>query len=104
VQIIAKVSQNNSVNSCQRSTKQIALWSLNLEHCKDRLFVCSEKAQSQKTLNLELSMNYLSAPTNEGLPRKLTAIGTVGSLNQLFTVYEKNWNCTDCGQENYASR
>eukprot|EP01041_Mallomonas_annulata_P008801 gene8801-18209_t len=39
-----------------------------------------------------------------GLPRKLTAIGTVGDVGQLFTVYEKNWKCSDCNQENYASR
>ena len=38
------------------------------------------------------------------LYRKVTAIGTVGEMGQLFTVYEKNWNCPDCGQENYASR
>ena len=40
----------------------------------------------------------------QGLPRKLTAIGTVGEVGQLFTVYEKNWKCPDCNQENYASR
>ena len=39
-----------------------------------------------------------------GLHRKVTAIGTVGELGQLFTVYEANWNCSDCGQENYANR
>ncbi|CAM9152796.1 unnamed protein product, partial [Ectocarpus fasciculatus] len=37
-------------------------------------------------------------------PRKLTPIGTVGNVGQLFTVYEKNWNCPDCSQENYAAR
>lgn len=42
--------------------------------------------------------------SGKGLPRKLTAVGTVGEQNQLFTVYEKNWNCTDCGQENYPAR
>lgn len=36
--------------------------------------------------------------------RQVTAMGTVGELGQLFTVYEKNWNCPDCEQENYASR
>jgi NADH pyrophosphatase NudC (nudix superfamily) len=41
---------------------------------------------------------------NTGLARKLTAVGTMGEANQLFTVYEKNWNCTDCGQENYPAR
>ncbi len=46
----------------------------------------------------------ISSADNQSLPRKLTAVGTVGSVNQLFTVYEKNWNCTDCGQENYAAR
>jgi hypothetical protein len=42
--------------------------------------------------------------SGRGLPRKVTAIGTVGSLGQLFTVYEKNWLCPDCSQENYATR
>lgn len=41
---------------------------------------------------------------SQGLPRKITPIGTIGQANQLFTVYEKNWNCKDCGQENYATR
>ncbi len=39
-----------------------------------------------------------------GLPRKVTPVGTVGAMGQLFTVYEKNWQCPDCGQENYAAR
>jgi hypothetical protein len=46
----------------------------------------------------------LSSSSNEGLPRKLTAVGIIGEVYQLFTIYEKNWNCNDCGQENYASR
>lgn len=46
----------------------------------------------------------LSSSSKAGLPRKLTAVGTVGEQNQLFTVYEKNWNCPDCGQENYPAR
>ena len=29
----------------------------------------------------------------KGLARKVTAMGTVGEANQLFTVYEKNWHC-----------
>mmetsp|Transcript_17692 Transcript_17692/g.15963 ORF Transcript_17692/g.15963 Transcript_17692/m.15963 type:complete len:506 (+) Transcript_17692:488-2005(+) len=41
---------------------------------------------------------------NSSLSRKVTAMGTTGEFGQLFTVYEKNWNCPDCGQENYASR
>ncbi len=49
-------------------------------------------------------MRGTSSESSEGLPRKLTAVGTVGDVNQLFTVYEKNWNCSDCGQENYAAR
>ena len=49
-------------------------------------------------------MVEMSAASSQGLPRKLTAVGTIGGVNQLFTVYEKNWNCTDCGQENYAQR
>ena len=62
----------------------------------------------------------------KGLPRKVTAVGTIGEANQLFTVYEKNWHCAGlkinyyllmwvycilcllfylaCNQENYASR
>ena len=38
------------------------------------------------------------------LHRETTAMGTVGAMGQLFTVYEKNWFCIDCKQENYASR
>lgn len=42
--------------------------------------------------------------SSRGLPRKLTPIATVGGIGQLFTVYEKNWICPDCSQENYAAR
>ncbi len=28
----------------------------------------------------------------------------LGDVGQLFTVYEKNWKCVECGQENYATR
>jgi hypothetical protein len=49
-------------------------------------------------------LGNISSSSNEGLPRKLTAVGTVGEVGQLFTVYEKNWNCVDCNQENYAAR
>ena len=48
-------------------------------------------------------MNMMSA-SDQSLPRKMTPVGTMGEMGQLFTVYEKNWNCKDCGQENYASR
>jgi hypothetical protein len=43
--------------------------------------------------------------SNEGtsLPRKLTAIGTAGEKGQLFTVYERNWQCSSCRQENYPA-
>jgi hypothetical protein len=51
-----------------------------------------------------LAYATISSENNKGLPRKLTAVGTIGKLNQLFTVYEKNWHCKDCGQENYPSR
>jgi hypothetical protein len=34
-----------------------------------------------------------SSDSNEGLARKATAVGVVGEMNQLFTVYEANWNC-----------
>lgn len=53
---------------------------------------------------LKMSIDNLCSSDSQSLPRKLTAVGTVGAVNQLFTVYEKNWNCGDCGQENYASR
>lgn len=39
-----------------------------------------------------------------GPARKTTAVGTVGGVGQLFTVYEQNWKCSECGQENYARR
>lgn len=55
-------------------------------------------------LLIKAMIGNISADSSQGLPRKLTAVGTVGHLNQLFTVYEKNWNCPDCGQENYAAR
>ena len=38
------------------------------------------------------------------LARSSTAVGTAGEMGQLFTVYEKNWTCVKCKQENYASR
>jgi hypothetical protein len=41
---------------------------------------------------------------DEGLPRKLTAVGVVGEIGASYTVYEKNWICSDCGSENYARR
>eukprot|EP01038_Epipyxis_sp_PR26KG_P007445 gene7445-10146_t len=41
---------------------------------------------------------------SQGLPRKLTAVATIGKANQLFTVFESNWNCNSCNQENYAAR
>lgn len=34
----------------------------------------------------------------------MTAVGTMGEAGQLFTVYEKNWHCPECNQENYATR
>lgn len=46
----------------------------------------------------------IRAGSNSGPARKMTAVGTVGEVGQLFTVYEKNWKCPDCGQENYATR
>ena len=42
--------------------------------------------------------------TDKSLPRNMTAVGTMGEMGQLFTVYEKNWTCKDCNQENYSSR
>ncbi|KAJ1419789.1 hypothetical protein B484DRAFT_453306 [Ochromonadaceae sp. CCMP2298] len=49
-------------------------------------------------------MNAGGGPPERKLPRQLTAVGTVGEQNQLFTIYEKNWTCKDCGQENYPKR
>ncbi|TMW63767.1 hypothetical protein Poli38472_002708 [Pythium oligandrum] len=36
------------------------------------------------------------------LPRKLTAVGTLGDVGAAYTVYEKNWICPECSCENYA--
>lgn len=36
--------------------------------------------------------------------RKMTAVATMGEAGQLFTVYEKNWRCMECAQDNYATR
>ncbi|RLN91819.1 hypothetical protein BBJ28_00005514 [Nothophytophthora sp. Chile5] len=38
------------------------------------------------------------------LPRKLTAVGTLGDVGAAYAVYEKNWVCADCNHENYARR
>uniref|UniRef100_K3X6J4 Pre-mRNA-splicing factor cwc2 n=1 Tax=Globisporangium ultimum (strain ATCC 200006 / CBS 805.95 / DAOM BR144) TaxID=431595 RepID=K3X6J4_GLOUD len=38
------------------------------------------------------------------LPRKLTAVGTLGDVGAAYTVYEKNWICAECNNENYARR
>ena len=46
---------------------------------------------------------YVGGSDRGGLSRSVTAMGTAGEMGQLFTVYEKNWNCPDCSQENYAS-
>ena len=40
----------------------------------------------------------------DSLPRKLTAVGTVGQVGASYTVFEKNWICKACGGENYARR
>lgn len=44
------------------------------------------------------------AATVTSVPRKLTATGTAGERGQLFTVYERNWLCKSCSQENYPIR
>lgn len=49
-----------------------------------------------------MSSGYVGGDTT-GLTRSVTAMGTTGEMGQLFTVYEKNWKCPDCTQENYAS-
>ena len=46
---------------------------------------------------------FIGGKQSRGLARKVTAMGTVGEMGQLMTVYEKNWTCADCSQENYAS-
>ena len=51
-----------------------------------------------------MSLDLKGATTSGGPTRKVTAVGTVGEVGQLFTVYEANWKCQSCGQENYASR
>lgn len=38
------------------------------------------------------------------LPRKLTAVGTLGETGAAYAVYEKNWVCAECRSENYARR
>lgn len=40
----------------------------------------------------------------ETLPRRVTAIGTIGPVGAAYTVYEKNWFCAECKNENYARR
>ena len=50
-----------------------------------------------------MQTQYIGQNDSKSLSRKVTAMGTVGEMGQLFTVYEKNWNCPDCSQENYAS-
>lgn len=37
-------------------------------------------------------------------PSKPRATGTAGDQGQLFTVYERNWQCESCDQENYPLR
>ena len=55
---------------------------------------------------MQISEQIMTMPdeSGSGPPRKMTAIGTVGEVGQLFTVYEKNWKCPECNQENYATR
>ena len=38
------------------------------------------------------------------LPRKYTAVGTIGNVGASYAVFEKNWVCEDCEHENYARR
>lgn len=39
-----------------------------------------------------------------GLPRKFTPVGTIGDIGASYAVFEKNWICLDCENENYARR
>jgi len=49
-------------------------------------------------------MSVKEQEKGDSLPRQVTAIATVGSMGQTFSIYEKNWTCNDCNQENYANR
>jgi hypothetical protein len=44
------------------------------------------------------------AASGSGPTRKMTAIATIGDQGQAYTVYENNWLCPDCSNENYANR
>lgn len=45
-----------------------------------------------------------SQDQKSGPSKKLTAVGVAGEMGQLFTVYEKNWHCNECKQENYPTK
>ncbi|CCI46760.1 unnamed protein product [Albugo candida] len=47
-------------------------------------------------------MAELNAVNN--LPRKITAVATLGDVGAAYAVYEKNWICEDCRHENYPRR
>ena len=53
---------------------------------------------------MKRSLGAAAGAVAGGLPRKLTAVGTVGEKGQLFTVYERNWHCSACNHENYPVR
>ena len=38
------------------------------------------------------------------LPRKITAVATLGDVGAAYAIYEKNWICEDCRHENYPRR
>ena len=50
-------------------------------------------ASASVDLSADASAMITSSDSNQGLARKATAVGVVGEMNQLFTVYEANWNC-----------
>lgn len=62
------------------------------------------KQRPPKNFEQQYIDSTMMSATDSSLPRTMTPIGTTGEFGQLFTVYEKNWHCKDCGQENYASR
>ena len=46
----------------------------------------------------------MSEEKTSSLPRQITAVATVNQQGQTFSIYEKNWHCPECNQENYANR
>ncbi|KAF0737510.1 hypothetical protein Ae201684P_006130 [Aphanomyces euteiches] len=45
-----------------------------------------------------------NANLDENQPKNLVAVGVMGEVGAAYTVYEKNWICAECKNENYARR